>query len=507
MKERNMIGIVGNNYRSRDRVSASPKNVSNALGIGTVLVGLACAPSIPQDAPPLFVELQFDPSAEPAKIFEPTFLVMDPDTGLIDFSVAGFDVPGVPKDSSQPVDPIACQNQQQISVAQCEFYQYLERLDGFPTLTPGLTPAGKPLDLTTVTLPQNLFIYDINRAKTITDVTVSFDTESGALIFDPKQGWDIDGLFVIGIRGYQDGVKSDDGEEAVASIIYTLLKQERSLTCGAATAKKIDPTCDFYNLFSSDPSFSDLPGKKMYQAIGETLVELEHLRQVYNGETDDFPDNLWDILEDEGNMPKEEVAIAWFFETHKASVVELDPTRDMVPRIVSSNEIRLKVKGTLNPDTLRPYSLQQSDGTVFLFNGDKLQVNPFDPAAIPPFTLTYEDGDIVFTTTDPDGRLIEGDTYVIILTNEITDQRDRPLLPSPVTVLLRTRGALVDEKGHSQVSGVSDADAKDLEEGRLQFVELLDDPLMIDFTKSETRPNGLTREIVTYLYGFPFTLK
>ena len=206
-------------------------------------------------------------------------------------------------------------------------------------------------------------------------------------------------------------------------------------------------------------------------------------------------------------MPKDEVAIAWSFSTHSAPVVELDPTRGMVPRIVSPNEIRLRVKGNINPDTMRPFSLQMLDGTVFLLNIDKLQVDPFDPAAIPSFTPSYTDGDIVFTPSAQDNGFIEGDTYAILLTSEITDDAGKRLVPSPITVLLRTRGRLVDESGTSQVSGISDTDAEQLEEGRLQFAELLDDPIIVESTKSETRPNGLTREILTYLYGFPFTTK
>jgi len=477
-----------------------------ALGLLAALLGAGCAPDIPNQPRPQFVELQFDPSATPAKSYEPTSLIVDPSSKLklLDFSLAGIDVPGVPKDEAQSVDPTACQGQTAMSVAQCEFYQYLERLDGFPTLTPGKTPVSKPLKLSTVTLPKNLFIYDINHTKTFTDVDVSFNSGTNSLVFDPKLGWDVDGLYAVGIRGYHNGIEGADGHEAVASVIYALLKQARSLTCGAAPNAGVEPTCDFYSLFSSDPSLSKLPPDKMHAAIGESLSQLEQLRQLYRGENPGMPVNLWDTLARKGNMPKDEVAIAWLFQTHTASVVELDPSRGMTPLIISSSEIRLKLKGSLNADTMSAFSLDNMGGTFFLLDVDKLEVNATDPQALPRFTPTYADGDIVLTATDPNNGFIEGDTYAILLTNEVTDTGGKPLVPSPVTVLLRSRGELVDNNGISQVDGISDSEAQQLEDGRVQFKDLLDDPLIVAVTKSATRPNGLTREMLAYLFGFPF---
>jgi hypothetical protein len=392
-----------------------------------------------------------------------------------------------------------------MSQAQCEFYQYLERLDGFPTLTPGMTPVSAPLKLSTVTLPKNLFIYNLSTDQTVTDATVSFNTTSSSLVIDPKQGWDIGGWYVIGIRGYATGVKGENGAEGAASIISALLKQDRSLTCGATSSQGIEPTCDYYSLFSSDSRFSKLPSTKMHAAIAETLLQLEQLRRLYRGEVATMPINVWKVLADKGQMPKDEVAIAWTFPTHTASVVELDPSRGLVPRAVSTSEVRLAVKGSIDSKTLRPFSLMNSGGTVFLFNVEKLAQDAMDPAALPPFTVTVEGGDIVLTATDSTNRFIEGSNYAILITTEVTNTDGKPLAASPVTVLLRSQGELVDDSGASHVSGISDLDAQQLEKGRLQFKELLDDPLIKIATTSANRPNGLTREMLAYLFGFPFT--
>jgi hypothetical protein len=507
MKEQNMSGIVETKGGFSGLFRRSRLPAVTALGLWSALLGLACAPDLPNEEPTPFVELQFDPSATPAKSFEPTSLIINASTQLLDFGEAGIDVPGVPEDASEPVDPTACQGQTKIPVAQCEFYQYLERLDGFPTLTPALTPVSAPLKLSTVKVPQNLFVYNISNDQTVTDVNVAFDTATSSLVFDPKQGWDVGGVYVVGIRGYTKGVKSEKEAEGVASIIYALLKQDRSLTCGATSANGIYPTCDFYSLFSTDPGFSKLSPKKMREAIAETLLQLEQLRQLYRGKVPGMPINVWDILADKADMPKDEVAIAWTFPIHTASVVELDPTRGLAPRVVSSSEIRLAVKGSIDAATLKPFSLSNSDGmsgTVFLLNVEKLNENKLDQA-LPPFSAAFEGGDIVLTGADPNNPFIEGATYAILITTEVTNADGKPLVASPVTVLLRSRGELVDGAGTSQVSGVSDTDAQQLEQGRMQFKELLDDPTIKVATLSANRPKGLTREMLVYLYGFPLT--
>src|SRR5262245_3000005 len=98
-----------------------------ALGAG-VLVS-ACARDLPQLPAPRCVEFEFDPAA--GKASQPTTLVLNAQSGRIDFPLAGIAVPETPG---------ACSEQTALSLAQCEFYQYLQRLDGFPTLAAATTP-------------------------------------------------------------------------------------------------------------------------------------------------------------------------------------------------------------------------------------------------------------------------------------------------------------------------------------------------------------------------------
>ena len=458
---------------------------------------VGCAPDVPSEAPPAFVEFEFDPAASPAKSFEPTSLVVNERTGLIDLSAAGIEVPAL--DAAN-----GCEGQSAMPVAQCEFYQYLETLDGFPTLATGTTPASAALDLATVKLPHDLFIYDLQRERAVSDVDVSFDASSGELQFEARAGWDVGTSYLVGVRGYGHGVASTQGAPAVSSIIYALLKSPGSLSCGATRAEQVDVTCEAYGLLAGDARFASLPAAAKHDAIAENLLQLEQLRTYYLGQSEHMPVDIWATLERSAEMPKDEVAIAWFFNTHSASVVELNPARDLVPAIVSGSEIRLVVKGTLDPDSLRAFSLENPDGTVFLLDVDKLAQNVADPRALPPFEPRYADGRIFLKTTDPGNSFIEGDTYALLLTNELTDAQGAPIVASPLSVLLRTRGALVDAEGVSQISGFSAADAQLLEQGRSQFARLFDDPLIQSATMSAGRPAGLSREQVAYLYGFAF---
>jgi hypothetical protein len=513
------------------RRSDPPRLLSTVLVLllGTAaLAGVGCTPDVPNESPSPFFELQFDPSATPPLSYQPTMLVTDEATQRLDFSVAGIDVPADVKD---------CQTQTTLPVAACEFYWYMEQLDGWPTLVPGSTPVSAPVNLATVTLPENLFVYESMRGQAplaTAEVDLGYDADTGYLTFDPKAGWDIGGLYLVAIRGYENGIKGTDGSEAVKSIIYALLQQEDSISCDATTVDEVEESCAFYSLFAGDPRFSEevYPDPtERHAAIAGTLLQLEYLRQLYQGALPGgLPVNLWNVMAQRAQMPKEEVGILWAFRTHTASVVELNPTKGMVPE-VSATEIHLKVKGTIDTSTVQAFSFMNTSGNVFL-----LDITAFAAGdtggALPAFTAAYGSGEIVLTLGAP---LVDGHQYALVLTNEITnvnanhpDQPGQPIVASPVTVFLRSHGALVDDyagcpaatpmtcpptaptapttpiTAQSLLPNISVAEACQLEDGRQQFLALFDDPTIKGATTNENRPDGLTRELVAYMYGFKY---
>ena len=62
-----------------------------AAVLGTLLWIGACAPELGNSRPPDVME--FDPSAQPPRSPEPNVVVINPETGLIDFSVLGTPLP------------------------------------------------------------------------------------------------------------------------------------------------------------------------------------------------------------------------------------------------------------------------------------------------------------------------------------------------------------------------------------------------------------------------------
>jgi hypothetical protein len=446
-----------------------------------------CVPDLKPD--PLPEVMQFDPSSTPPRSPEPTALVISQTTGKIDFSVAGLDI---------PTEPGACVDATLVSPAECEFDQYLERLDGFPTLSPVKTPASAPLDLSTVTqgVGETLFILDSTRGSIITDVMISFDATENYLHIDRPQGWAVGSTYVFAVRGWEDGVKAADGSMVVGSTAYFLLKQEESLLdCSPDPQPDLDPMdealdtgCYYYELLVQS-----------YGAVGatHTLYSLEAIRRGFAAA------DLWGAIDLFGEMPKEEVAITWAVPIHTNPVVELLPTAGIVPQIVSDTRIELAVKGTLDASTVSAFSPGPGglNGTVFLVNFTKFSAGDL-AGGLPPFTATYAEGKIVLVAAAP---FIEGDRYGILMAATATedppragikDTVGRDLVPSPVTVFLRNRFPLVDENGHSNLpSKLDDATAAGVEVGRQALVALFENP------QFGTLAN-LTRENVAYVYAF-----
>ncbi len=416
---------------------------------------------------PLPEILVFDPTT--GQIPQPTALIINPETGLIDLSLAGIEVPE------------DCQTVAATGIAQCEFNQYLETLDGFPTDLPASAPASVPLDMETVVNPDTLLILDSTGSRLLPadQVLVTFDATDNSLEILPTQGWDVRHLYVVAVKGYADGVRAADGTEIVADVTFYLLRQPESLTCGAVTTDAIPDDCKFFRLLLQQAPENP-------EAVRANLLALEQTRQGIVGA------GLWDALELFG-MPRDEIAVAWAFPTHSASVAELQPAMGKLPEVRSDTEIFVPVKGTVDASTVTRFSLGNQEGTVFLLDLTALAAGNM-AAGMPVFEPTYTDDGILMTTNAP---MTDGDLYCIIFRNTIKNEDGQGLVPSPTTVLLRSRGMLVDDQGHSTVSGIDDADATALEAGRLQLGELLDDEQFQSLT-------GLDREDIAYIYAFPF---
>jgi hypothetical protein len=422
----------------------------------------ACTPDIGVDPTPEVME--FDTLVTPPRVPEPTHVIINPVTKHIDFRLAGI---AVPADCAAPGP---------MPQAQCEFYQYLQSLDGYPTVTPARAPASAALDPASLT-PQNVVVVDAVTRQVVPDIPVTFDGAGRYVVLSPPRGWDAGHLYMVGVRGYATGVKGSSGQEVVASVPYYLLKQDSSLTCGATTPDAIPETC---------PPFVLLATSMGAQVARAAVLQLEALRGEYNRI------GITDLLAAAGGIQKSELAVYWAFPTHSGPVAELDPKTGKIPKVMGDNQIQVAVKGPVDPATLRATTAGKP-GTVTLMDltataGANLV------AGLPPFDVAYDKGSIVLTTRMP---LVPGHQYGVFLSNGVLALDGKPMVPSPVSVLLTARGKLVDAAGKSQVSSVADADAAALEVGRLGLADLLDNQLIQTLT-------GLDRSKLTYVFAFPF---
>jgi len=404
--------------------------------------------------------MEFDPSGSPPRVPEPIFIVQNPTTGLIDMSLAGVEVP----ESCAELEPTA--------IAQCEFNQYLETLDGFPTLTPAKAPATAVLDV--ATLVENVLVVDASNGKPVDGLTVGFDADTRQVTIDRGDGWDIGRTYVLAVRGYDPGVKCTEGNDVVASPVFSFLRREESLTCGAAKVEDVKPDCKFFPVLEAD----------LGDATAATLLQLESIRAAMDQM------GLFAMAEANG-VPRAETAVLWAFSTHSSPVAELDPTRGMAPAATGPAEVRVAFKGDLDAATLTPWTLDET-GTVFLLDLTLLAQMDLI-GGTPKFSISLDDNEIVLKA---EADLAPGHEFGVLLTTGVKDKDGNGLVPSPVTVLLRATGPLVDEEGHSVVSGVTDAQAVELEAARAKLALLLGDPLFAQITKLTPKDLALVFSLV-----------
>jgi hypothetical protein len=434
-----------------------------ACSIAVVAV-VACTPDIPTDPPFEAETMDFDPTARPPRVPEPSHVLINPGTGRLDFSLAGIPVPA------------DCAMQMVMPQAQCEFYQYLQTLDGYPTVALARAPASSALDPETLT-PANVVVIDATAREVVTDRVVVNDRVGRALTILPGGGWKVGRLYIIGVRGYERGVKAANGRQVVAPVPYVLLKQTTSLTCGATTPDAIPATCGAYGLLASqmDPA-----------AARATVFQLEALRASFQML------QATELLDQVGGIPRNELAMFWAFPTHSAPVAELDPSAGVTPQVTPPSTIKVALKGMIDPAKI-VVTTAGKPGTVTLM--DLTSTAAADLlGGLPPVDVAYEAGAIVLRTRQP---LAAGHQYGLFFTNGVTSPEGKGLVPSPVSFLLKARGPLADAAGKSQVSNVPDPLAPLLEDGRSALAELLENPLVQAVV-------GLDRAKLSYVYAFSY---
>jgi hypothetical protein len=437
------------------------KLAAGQLALAAVL-NPACTPDI--DTDPLPEVAEFDPAASPPRVSEPTLAIINPATGLIDLRATGV------------VVPADCHTQMVMPEAQCEFDQYLQSLDGFPTTgVVARTPFSAALDPATTTVPTNVAAVQVQAGvpALVTDATLKFDDVGKYLEVHPKaDSWPSGALVWIGVRGYANGVKTTTGSQVVASVPYNLLKRDESLFC-KQTAATVDASCGYFALLAQQMA---------PEAARASLGQLESLRTAMNAY------HGWELLAGVG-IPKAEAAVLWGFPTHSGPVIELRPPLQ-VP-VVKSDEIQLAVNGAVDPATVIAFQPTVQAGSVYLMNIAALMMGNLRDG-FPEMTATFANGVITLKTAAP---LVPGGAYAVIVSNQVKGPTGKAMVAPPVSVFLKSRGAL-SVAGKSQVSSLPDEQALALETmGRAPLVALLDNAMLGLVT-------GLNRGNISYLFAF-----
>ncbi|MES1165851.1 MAG: hypothetical protein ABUR63_08840 [Verrucomicrobiota bacterium] len=436
---------------------------ARAMGLAGLAVAAAgCAPNIGNDPVPAAMEWD----ATPPRVPSPSLLLIDQATGRINFSLAGIPVPD------------QCAAQGQLPQAACEFDQYLQTLNGFPTTTTAMAPASAALDPATLTLGTNVVAMAVTATGAVApaDVAVGFDALSKFLTVAPQPTWELGTLYWFAVRGYENGVRTTTGAQVVGSPTMSLLKQESPLDCGL-TDSQLDRSCPAYDLLLSQ-------GLAPLDAAA-TLRQLEQARLAY------VATGAWDVVAAAG-IPKSEVAVLWGFPTHTNSVVEVNAPAP-VPQIIAPNQIQVAVHGPINPATVVPFVVKQQPGTVIVMDLDAVAKGDL-VNGLPTVDAQVMNGNIVITGQNP---FPANHTIGLFFTNGLHDPAGVPLVASPVSVLLTLQGSLVDANMHSVISGLSDAQAAVAEAGRQQLEPLFDNAALTGIT-------GIKRDNLVYCFAFNF---
>jgi hypothetical protein len=424
----------------------------------------ACTPDV--GANPTPTAMQFDLTATPPRAPQPTALIVNPQTGHIDFSLAGTPLPD------------DCATQDALTQAQCQFNQWLETLDGFPTVTTAAAPASGPLDPATLTRAQNVVVMGARGSGRLTDLTVGFDIASSSLTLAPTQGWALGEFYWVGVRGYATGVRDAGGGEVVGSPTMSLLKQDTPLTCGASDPAAVDPHCPAFEVLAGgSPSPSEAAVR---------LFQLEAIRTAY------LAGQGFEAMEAAG-LPKEEIAVLWGFPIHTNSVPVLVPSAGAVPRVPAADQLLVGVQGPVDAATVSAFVAGEQNGSVVVMDLAAAAAGDLT-AAFPRVSATHatDPGAIVIQASQP---FAAGHPIGLFFTNAIHSPDGAPLVASPVSVLLTLTAPLVDSAGQSTVSGLADGDAAALEAGREALAPLFDNPMIASLT-------GITRANLVYCYAF-----
>ena len=453
------------------------------LLVGPLLLGLSsglggCAPDLPATPAPSVVVAEFDPSASPPRLPQPSDLLRDPTTGrptVVDGAEA--------------------------SPAQRELNAYLRTLDGFPPAQIPRASFSAPVDPATLTLstlarPGAVALFDAGDMRPLAGDEVKLAATADGLGFTltPTAGsFRLGHRYLVLVFGGADpsGVKAaDPARRVVAAPSTFFLRSRRPLFERCADDS---PAC------ACPIDGAGRPGPGCTPLIGLTEAEarrLEPLRRDLAA--------TWERLTGAlgGERKREDLVLAWSFTIAAGPFAALEPKAGRSPfpsdlfTDPASGRLRLPVEAGL---TDAHKALLGALGGLDGFSTTADLTVPIDtadgaaptgavaeetvrllhlgsPRLAPRFTVAARQtgggrdyaGQLALTPRF--ALLPDGARYLGVVTSGVKDGQGRPLRPSVAMQLVKSRSP-VAEWGRSTVEGVDDATASRLEGLRVGFLK------------------------------------
>ncbi|MCY1018877.1 hypothetical protein [Pyxidicoccus sp. MSG2] len=470
--------------------------MKKVLFLGALALGAAaCDPDIAKDAPPAeeAVVAEFDPAASPAIVPSPNDLALDAKTGLV----------------AAPINPNAPEAEQEFT------RDYVNTLDGFPTAISASTTV-KNLDPASVT-PNTVKILDLYAGTPLSrpvpaNVVVGYNEDTDKINVIAPTGWPKGGRYAVALVGGENGLKTTSGKTVIPSATWAFASsQEALVTCEDLTA----PTCRAATELI--PATATEPNARIAEQTA-TALRLEQLRRSYAP--------VIDAVAEKFTLKRDDIVLLWTFTVMNMPEATFDPANSIIPfpndllRVPATatapahlnlpvntspnaNPLEVAISKGLNTldgwSTTAPIVTENGVKTGAIDVGAELDMNTVKLGqtvlfikATNPTTGTAPKVKVCINCTSslkvdgsaqttpqqlqivPEVPLDEGTQYAVVMLRGMKDIKGRAVAPTAPQVLLRSKAALVDSAGNSQLAAVPSFLAAQLEPARLALKPLYD---------------------------------
>ncbi len=506
--------------------------VTCAVLLVLVLLPLSgCTPDIKNDwTATVYGEMLFDTSVTPAVTPQPTSFALDPNTGLIVVSLLGIVVPTdcenlTADEIAAGMNVARCEFYQYLTsldgfptlpgaaVARAPVSKAVDLsklIPASPTSPANTAIMSFPLDN-----PLAVTTYDVGNPTVSGVVAVS----EPPMVTPPRpytnlslyflNGWQPYTQYLIAFRGgptLDDGLMTMDKNNVMESAAYNLLKRTDSLTCGTpiGPGDQVPVTCPYFTIVNGQEK-GQTPAEVSYN-----LFQLETIRTQFIQ-----PASI--LLSLFGKMSLSDAATFWPIQTHSNPVAEFlpqesadllgktlgdllhttaVPVNPIVPTVTEAKEIQIAVKSAdgigIDNRSLVPVpfitnyvnksiGVPITPGSIVLIDagcptasGDIDAtcggvINPNDPRKIPLITARYSGGKILLDLIDTNVTQFNlNHVYVVLMSDFISDNSGRKMVPCPTAVFAKSSGPLVINGQSAIPEQLSLTQAQQAEAGRLQ---------------------------------------